>query len=297
MQALPPQVLHCPLEEGPYRMAMRLLTVPEPAWFEIDALYHQEMAEKRALLATRREAVLATAGGSAAARQEALAMVAAALALHHPDWFGREGTVLRNRLTAETWRLNALQADPLEVAGRLVQEDLCLIEPRSEGPVLTDAVLCFPSRWNLQEKAGQPLAAVHAAVPFYAERLAMPVDRFMRCLKAGRIACRLNWSLLDDPALFQPGGKWRQEARRDITADNAGECLFLRVERQTLRLLPASGAVLFAIRVHVHPLAAVANQAWLLAAALREMPAAMLHYKSILPFRNAVLEWASRQQP
>jgi hypothetical protein len=295
MAALPPQALHCPLEDGAYRMAMNLVTVPEAAWFEIDALYPQELAQKRALLTARRDAVFATAAATGAARREALATVAAALAAHHPDWFSRDRQVLRNHLTGESWPLDTAEIDPLEVAGRLVQEDLCLIGLQSGEPVFTDAVLCFPSRWSLREKIARPLADVHDTVPFYAARLGAPVDRFMRHLKPGRIVCRLNWSLLDDPALFQPGGKWRRETETTITVENAGARIFLRVERQTLRLLPESGAVLFAIRVHVYPLQDMAQRASLLATAVRALPEAMLHYKSILPFRDAVLGWADRQ--
>ena len=90
-------------------------------------------------------------------------------------------------------------------------------------------------------------------VPFYAERLADPVDRFMAKVKPGHIASRLNWSVLDDPAMFQPAGKWREQTNTAVTPDNAGERLYLRVERQTLRRLPQSGAILFGIRVHSLP--------------------------------------------
>ena len=94
--------------------------------------------------------------------------------------------------------------------------------------MFTAASLCFPSRWRLLDKIGKPLAAVHGPVPLYAERLAGPVDRFMRNLKPGHIASRLNWSLLDDPALFQPAGKWRLEANFQTSPprmrDSASSC-------------------------------------------------------------------------
>ena len=46
----PLEVVYLPFESGPYRMAMALTTVPESAWFEIDARYADEMAERRRLL-------------------------------------------------------------------------------------------------------------------------------------------------------------------------------------------------------------------------------------------------------
>ncbi|WP_428488198.1 heme-dependent oxidative N-demethylase family protein [Rhodopila sp.] len=294
MRPLPEQAVHLPFEAAPYRMAMDLVTVPEAAWFELDQAYKPDMAERRRLLETAHDQVFAAGAASGPARAEALALIAAALTAHHPDWFSRQGQRLHNQLSHETWDLEHPALDPLELAGRLVQEDLCVIQNGAEGPVFTAAVLCFPSRWRLIDKIGKPLVGVHGPVPFYADRLARPVDRFMRHLKVGPIASRLNWSVLDDPALFQPEGKWRVDGGSDVTPENAGSRLFLRVERQTLRRLPASEAVLFGIRVHVYPLTQAIDRparAAALAAAVRALPVEILRYKSVLPFRNALLGW------
>ncbi|WP_325602144.1 heme-dependent oxidative N-demethylase family protein [Rhodopila sp.] len=273
-------------------MAMDLVSTPLTAWFEIDDRYFNEMIERRRLLAADRDAVFAAGPDSGVAREEALTMIVDNLTTTHPDWFSREAGGLRNHLTGETWTAGSL--DPLELAGRLVQEDLCVIHPTEDGPIFTAAILCFPSRWRLWDKIGKPLAAVHGPVPLYADRLSRPVDRFFRSLKPDRIVERLNWSLLDDPTLFQPGGKWRDASDDAITPDNVADRVFLRVERQTLRALPASGSVLFGIRVHVYPLSRVigsAEQAATLAEAVRALPAEIQHYKSLLVFRSALLSW------
>jgi len=291
---LPPETVHLSFEPGPYRMAMGLVTVPEENWFELDEHYEAEMAERRHLLETRHAEVFGARPDSAAARRETLDMVAAHLVRWHPDWFERSGDRLVNHLTGEDWDLGAPPCDPLELAGRLVQEDLCIVQESPEGPVFTAGILCFPSRWRLHEKLGHPLATVHGPVPIYPERLARPVDRIMQVLKPDHVASRVNWSLTDDPALFQPTGKWRTATNEAITAENAGSRLYLRVERQTLRRLPASAAVLFGIRVHRHRLESVASApeiAARLAAAVRALPAEMTHYKSFAPFRDALLAW------
>jgi hypothetical protein len=160
--------------------------------------------------------------------------------------------------------------------------------------VLEAAVLCAPSRSRLAEKIGRPLLEVHAPVPFYAHRLGAPVDRFMRLLKPGRIALRQNWSVVDDPALFQPGGKHRTVADPTITSENAGHRLFLRTERQTFRLLERSGSVLFGIRVHSHALQQVVGQpgsAARLATAVRALPREMQEYKSLPVFAEPLLAY------
>lgn len=295
---LPPQAVYLPFEPGPYRMAMGLTACPEAAWIERDVRYPEEMTLRRALLATRHAEVFGACDGSAPARRETLDLLGAHLPARFPDGFARAGRVLHNRLTGEAWDLADPPVDPLELAGRLVQEDLCLVRLDGSVPVLDAAVLCFPSRWRLADKLGLPLAAVHGPVPLYAERLSRPVDRFMAALKPGHVALRLNWAVVDDPALFQPSGKFRDAPDPRITAENAGTRLWLRVERQTLRRLPRSGAVLFGIRVHVYPLAQVAADAGVaarLADAVRALPEATLRYKSVAPFRPALLAWLDRQ--
>jgi dimethylamine monooxygenase subunit A len=293
---LPPEISHISFEPGPYRMAMGLYAVAEPEWFEIDTLYPAELAERRRLLAEQHDDVYGAAANSAPARAETLAMLLEHLTRVHPTWFERDGATLRNHLTGEQWDIAA--HEPLELAGRLVQEDLCLIETSPDGPRLSAAVLCFPSRWRLHEKLGFPLAEVHGKVPGYGDRLARPVDRFMEHVRPGHIAARRNWSVMDDPALFQPAGKWRTAHDVTITEQNAGERLYLRVERQTLRRLPDTGAVLFGIRVHVYQLAkaiADAATAAALASAVRALPPEMAHYKSLPMFQAALLSWLDRR--
>ena len=295
MTSLPPETIHLPFEPGPYRMAMGLMSVPEAEWFDIDEHYPAEVAERQRLLDERRTDVFGMEPGSNAACGETLTMLIEHLTRVHPDWFASDGITLHNRLTGAAWQLAADK--PLELAGRLVQEDLCLIEPSLVGPRLTAAVVCFPSRWSLHEKLGRPLAEVHRRVPFYGDRLSRPVDRFMGHVRTGHIAARLNWSIMDDPALFQPTGKWRTAHDPTITEQNAGNRLFLRVERQTLRRLPASGAVLFGIRVHVYRLAGVVTTPGIaagLAAAVRALPAETAHYKSLPMFQTALLGWLDR---
>jgi hypothetical protein len=292
---LPAETIHLSFEAGPYRMAMGLVAVPASEWFELDQHYHRDIAERRQLLRDRHELVFGALPGSEAARRETLEMVAEHLVTRHPAAFTRRGATLTNHLTGDEWDLVSPDRDHLHVAGLLVQEDLCIVQVDEAGrPLFTAAVLCFPSRWRLHEKLGRALPQVHDPVPLYADRLARPVDRFMRSIKPGHIAMRLNWSVVDSPAMFQPGGKWRDAPNHEITAANAGQKLHLRVERQTLTRLPRSGAVLFGIRVHSYPLDSAirgAAEAARLAAAVRVLPEEISLYKSLRPVRTALLEW------
>jgi hypothetical protein len=287
---LPPPAGHRPYETGPFRMALGLQSAPEAEWLELDADYPAQLAERRRLIAGRLAEVIAALPGTEPAQQELLALLAAHLPRRYPAWFTREGPVLRNRLlgTAEPLATD----DPLGAVGRLVQEDFCLLRPEGEAVRLVGAVLCFPSRWRLAEKMGEPLGAVHRPVPFYGATLERPVDRFIGLLKPGRVAVRLNWSVIDDATLFQPAGHGRAGPDAAITAANAGRTLVLRVERQSFRRLPGSGLVVFGIRIHVTPLEQVLappGEAARLHEAVLALPPEMARYKSLLPFRAALL--------
>ena len=312
MRRLPEQAVHLPFAAGPYRMAMDLVTVPETEWFELDQRYGAEMAERRRLLDAVHDQVFAAVPISDPARAEALTLIVAALTAHHPDWFSRDGSLLHNHLTAETWRMfpeagqytavtdrnEPFALDPLELAGRLVQEDLCVIQNAAEGPVFTAGVLCFPSRWRLMEKIGRPLSAVHGPGPALRRPPGEAGGPFHAASESG--ACRV-------PAELVRAGRpdtvsaYREMATRWRHRHHRGQCgsrMYLRVERQTLRRLPASGAVLFGIRVHCYELGRAIDRpsrAAELAAAVRALPADIVHYKSLLPFRDALLGWLDRQ--
>jgi hypothetical protein len=286
----PPPLLHLPYETGAFRMALGLQAAPDAEWLEIDGHYHAHLSERRRLIAACRPEVIAALPDTAAMQGELLTELVAHLAQHYPQWFALEGEVLLNRLTGEQHAWPG--TDPLGLAGQLVQEDFCLLRQEEEGLRLMAAVLCFPSRWRLSEKLGKLLGAVHKPVPFYADKLARPVDRFLSLLKTGKQAVRLNWSVMDDAALFQPAGHGRADPSHAITPQNAGTALVLRVERQTFRRLPASGTIVFGIRVHVTPLREVtqhAGEAARLREAVLALPPEMERYKSILPFRPALL--------
>jgi hypothetical protein len=141
---LPTETIHLPFEPGPYRMAMGLVAVPETEWFDIDDRYPMEIAERQRLMTGRHTDVFGVEAGSGAVCAETLTMLIEHLTRVHPDWFACDGTVFHNHLTGEHWDLASDQ--PLALAGRLVQEDLCLIEASPEGPRLTAAVVCFPGR-------------------------------------------------------------------------------------------------------------------------------------------------------
>jgi len=129
---------------------------------------------------------------------------------------------------------------PIDVAGRMVQEDLCVLDGTSMR--LVAGSVCFPHGWHLADKLGLAMRDVHTPVPHYGD-LADRADRSVEALDS-RVRARTNWFVVGDGAMrIEPGH-----------VVEPPYSLHLRFERQTLRRLPKTGAVVFTIRSYLTPL-------------------------------------------
>ena len=239
----------------PFTMGLHLCA-PED-WIEIDDKLLEQLARKAALLSKNREDVYSSLPGAHDAEHEVLDVLVQHLSQNFPDIYTYKEGEVSIKPTGQTYRLGDFDDAPLTLAGRLVQEDFCIIQQADESHVLSAACLCFPSSWRLADKIGKPLEQVHAPVPGYAQVLARKVNLVFDRLLPGKILWRQNWSLDEGPELHRPAphshADWLQ------SGDSPVDHLFIRVERQTLRRLPKSGAVLFSIRIHTDSLSALAE--------------------------------------
>ncbi|TXS94129.1 DUF3445 domain-containing protein [Parahaliea maris] len=161
----------------------------------------------------------------------------------HGDCYRREGA--RLYCLPGGFRAPVTSAEPLWTASLWVADDLVIMEPRGDTHCLTAASLCAASHWRLEDKIGGTLGDIHAVIPGFNATLLPRVERFFRHLRVEHPVVRFNWSL-------QRGGRLNQ--RNDDAAQAADAELYYRVERQSLRRLPDTGAVIFTIRVYLHPL-------------------------------------------
>ncbi len=173
-----------------------------------------------------------------------------------------EGVQLTPEAAAPGRELAALLgvAGALPEAALATHEDLCLLTraPGEDVYRLIGTAVAWPTDWRPAEKLGLPLRALHAPIAGYEEQLASGVDRFMASLRADAIYGRCNWFIAPTPQHRWLADRPPTEAFAHVTPDNAGETLFVRSERQTLRRLPETGAIVFAIGIYVAPLGSLA---------------------------------------
>ncbi len=218
----------------------------EAEWLMQDDAFSAQMALRDRLIATRRTDVIALEERGRVAAEELLSRLLDHL-VRSPGY--RVGTDGVTRPDGVEVRL--LRDDPMATAGRLVQEDLCLMQKPegAEEHILTGAALCFPAGWMLAEKLGRPLIRIHKPVTAYDDGLARRVQRLFDGVRVGQPLWRFNALRYVDPMLFQP----RHEGVPKYGAEQ--EQRFIRSERQTILRLPRTGAVVFGIHTFVVRLA------------------------------------------
>jgi len=297
-----PLPVYLPFDPGPHRHRVGTRTLDPGQWIELGRDADGQLAEKRSILAAYPDAVVQVldglpgprAGAVRAAGQELLDVLAAHLVARFPDRYapspdGDPTGLLDPRSGTAYVAAPDRSRHPVDVAARLVPEDLCVHLPGADGRLrLVAASVAFPARWLLAEKMGLPIDEIHAPVPGYANAIAVPVDRLLAKLTPDRAMWRLNGSILDNPALFQPTG------RGDVHAVRVPDDIVLRSERQTLRRLPRTGALVFTIRTRVDPLISLAAEPAAcaqVAAWLRGLGPEMRAYKSLTGTAPAVLAW------
>jgi len=229
---------YIPVKGQPFTVSMGLRTMDPDKWIEIDEHYEAELAEKRHLLANRRAEVFGVLPAGLHGSGEVLENLVEYLPAHFPDRFAM-----------------AIDVDeslhPLEAASLLVQEDLAVMSPQDGLWVLTAAAVCFPSRWDLASKIGANMHGIHEPVPHYEERIGYATDAMFNKLTCDRPVWRINWTVLDSPELFQPSETGRKaRTHSGLGVEEFGDAMYFRTERQTLRKLPESGAILFTIRTY-----------------------------------------------
>jgi hypothetical protein len=246
---------HTPYDGSSKLFTIGLKPLDLDNWIEIDEHHSAHLAEKRRLYAEIPEKVFVAEVGTQVAQQEVLDLITDHMRRHFP-----------HVPSASPERPANLASQPICAASLLIQEDLILMRKSENGWRLVAGSLCFPSSWSLVEKFGKPLQEIHNPVPGFGPgtRPDLLIVRMFDALQVDQPLERYNWSIQAGDALYQPLSDVERDERatsrpsRYPNGDIAAHA-FIRVERQTLRKLPASKDILFTIRIHLDPLRVLAR--------------------------------------
>ena len=209
-------------------------------WIARDEVFASQMALRDRLISERRNEVLRVKDAALPAAKELLSELIALLRTR-PGYQVRDALVVRPDGIA----VDCAADGPMATAGRLVQEDLCLLQKGADGEHhLTAAILCFPASWSLDDKFDKPLTHIHAPIDDYDATMGKRVQRMFDAIRPGAPLARENLLAYETADLFSPRTVTARRERPEVAT-------FLRSERQCLVKLPKTDAVVFSIHSYV----------------------------------------------
>lgn len=277
--------MYFPFSGEPYQPKMGLKPLDWKHWLEFGVDYDFQIAKKRECFARHRGQVLSLGPDIDSLCLELWERLANHLSEFYPQKFSFESRMKVLKRGEELFAFPSTGEEAMESISQLTQEDWCLLQKDPEGVYrLVVGSVCFPSRWNLLEKAGKDADGIHMPVPDYAQMLANPTKNFLEKLSVDKPMWRLNWTIHDSQELFCPGPV---PTNPHLSPEEVLSHCFLRVERQTLSRLPGSGAIAFSIRTHITPMAELASdpeKRKLMHLSLVGLPMDTAAYRGMAPF-------------
>lgn len=216
-----------PFLTGPPAFKTGLKKLPPEQWLRPDPELEAGRAHGAAMLDERFDDVFRAEPGSEAAQAEALELIEMALGETAPE-------------TGEP---------DLARARRLVSDDLVLMAKSGEDWRCTALALCQPTFFSAAHAFRKTLDALHGPVPRGSPQLAGAIGMIFDRLEPGAVFERFNWTIQCGGERYTPDGAPLRDRAAALGPERAASELHLRVERQTVRALPATGAVLFTIRI------------------------------------------------
>lgn len=203
--------------------------------------YAGQMALRDGLIAQKRSVVHGLLPQARTAAEELYDLVLEKIS-QDPGYSRTKDSVLR----PDGVRTDLDRSNPLITLGRLVQEDLCILQPEGEEHHLTGAILCFPASWTLAQKLGRAMTSIHSPVDSYTAEMAARVQRMFDAIRVEQGLWRMNFFTYESPDLHHPR---LEEVPRDRL--KSIDKPYLRCERQCLIRLPKTGAVVFTIHTYL----------------------------------------------
>ncbi|KAL4961837.1 heme-dependent oxidative N-demethylase family protein [Aspergillus stella-maris] len=287
-----------------YHQTMSLTKLETNWWLELENTYKDRISQRKALYTKHGPGVLGALPGSELACKELMEMVIQFLCARYPTHFElKYNRILVNKiLGTET---DVYSKPPLEILMDHVPEDfgIMLRDDETGNYFLRAGVICSSMGWNVSSKVGLQLHRIHDDIPDYREKMQFSMDRFFTRMPAEKPIQRGSWGLEIGQPLHMPPGDPHEKLRTFQDPNLQIEDVHLRVDWQTLRRLPLSGAVIFNFKALFTPVTEFRDEPGvpaLLNKIMKEGKEKLMKYKGTWHVQHVVLpkleEWAKEQE-
>ncbi|KAF2180702.1 hypothetical protein K469DRAFT_591203 [Zopfia rhizophila CBS 207.26] len=282
-----------------YHQTMSLTKLEPDWWLELENTYEQRIKQRQDLFAQHGKGVLEALPGSELACKELMEMALQFLCARYPQYFrlDKEKMVFYNSILHTESDLRTTH--PLHVLNNNVPEDFAIMlrDPSTGYYYFRAGMICSALGWNVASKIGLQLHQIHAPIPDYKEKMQYfakkPTDKAIQ---------RGSWGLEIDQPLYMPPGDPHEKHRDVQHADLDISRCHLRVDWQTLRRLPLSGAIVFNFKALFTPVQSFRDEAYvpaLVLKVLKEGKRSLMEYKNTWHTEHVVIpaleEYAKEQ--
>lgn len=162
------------------------------------------------------------------------------------------GKIIRNEVTKEVLDMTIpLKNEPLVYVSKLAKEDFYVVLKSSKDGLhyMVAGAVPFPGgSFFIKDKLGKNIDTIHQKVPYYEKSLQKSMERWFGRLTAQDPVERASWYITWDTKLkvsnIYQAEKFFPNMKKDLE-ETAPRQFNVRVERQTLRRLPRTEAIIF----------------------------------------------------
>lgn len=242
----------------PYHQTMSIFKLDINHWLDMDKYYWHYIQEKQRIWHTYGRENIDWLPESDDACMELMETVREHMIERYPLLFTvlvdkkENGKVVRNELTKEVLDMTLpLKDHPLLYVTKMAKEDFYVVlkNPEDNMHYLVAAAVPFPGgSFGINHKIGKHLDVIHDEVPYYEEKLKKSMERWFERLDASNPVERASWYMTWDHKLkinnIYQLPKFVPNLEADMKSTDPRQ-FNVRVERQTLRRLPRSKAIIF----------------------------------------------------
>ncbi|KAE9983343.1 hypothetical protein BLS_004553 [Venturia inaequalis] len=277
-----------------YHQTMSISKMETDWWLELENTYIQRIKQRQELFAEHGKGVLDMLPGSELACKELMEMCLQFLCARYPQYFKLdvENMLFHNSILGTVSDLKATPS--LEVILNNVPEDfgITLRDTETGYYKFRAGVICSALGWNIASKIGMTLPEIHKPIPDYKEKMQFSMDRYFAKKPTDRCIQRGSWGLEVDQPLYMPPGSPHEALRATQIPDLKPSQCHLRVDWQTLRRLPLSGAIVFNFKALFTPIESFRDEPYipsLLLKICREGKRSLMEYKNTWHVEHVVL--------
>lgn len=286
----------------PYHQTMAIYKLDINHWLDMDKYYWHYIEEKQRVWQKYGKENIDWLPEGYEPSLELMEMVTNHLLKRYPLLFtlledkGDRGKVVKNELTREVLDMTLpLKEHPLMYVTKMAKEDFYVVmkNPKDGLHYLVAAAVPFPGgSFGISNKIGKHLDIIHEEVPYYHEKLKKSMERWFERLTPSGPVERASWYITWDHKLRQnnvyhpDSDKVKEEAKTYSPEDYN-----VRVERQTLRKLPKSQAIIFTNHPIFYSIEEMKDEPMipsLLRKIIYEAPEGIIKYKSFQLYRDHI---------